>query len=89
MNLTLMQLFLILALGVAFVLPILYSIVITVLFVESKRKIALFEKACDSLSNEAKKLMDEAKGSKSGKNKIKAGFALPEADINAKGDTAA
>ena len=81
MNLTLMQLLLIVALVVCFIIPTLYAIVITVLFVSEKHDCEKIVEMYDELKTRTERLLeDKAKREPEKKDKIKAGFALPNPD---------
>ena len=79
MDLTLMQLFLIILLAVNIIIPVLYSIVITILFIQEKKDSLRLQKECDKLEEMIQSRLkgpskeDQAK-------KIKAGFAMPKDD---------
>ncbi|MBO4485310.1 MAG: hypothetical protein J5738_07980 [Lachnospiraceae bacterium] len=82
MNLTLMQLFLIITLAVSTIIPTLYSIVITILFVSEKREYMYLAKQYEKLESHADKfLLERKKAEKEDNDKktmIKAGFAVTE-----------
>lgn len=82
MNLTLMQLFLIITIAVSTIIPTLYSIVMTVLFVNEKREYMYLAKQYEKLQSRMEKFMPERKTAEKEetdrKAKLKAGFAVTE-----------
>jgi len=92
MNLTLLELFAVIGLAILLIMPVLYSIVITILFAKSIGDYKDLEFNYNRLGEKAEKMqaiIDEqrpVKAAHNGKSKaIKCGFAVPEEEKDESG----